>query len=403
MFVNAQGLVVNDGAYALNGVGSGPFGGGSGTVRWESGLRRPFLWPDRNRHVRPHVQLQVGWETNNATGEVRPKTKLFGVYELQQRGINHPVWNTGATLTRDAWIEIDRVVLRAVRQPMRAWADLMASSSRGGFNAMGRYTLEYQTMNDVGEAVVDMDALSDSRNDRPLFDVKSIPLPITHADFWFSERELAVSRNSEAALDTTMTEMSGRRVGEVVERTTIGTETGMTFGTRSTGPFPHTGTSTVYGYTNFPYRITKTDLHSPSASSPEQVVEDILEMLDLMNTNGYYGPFILYHSTGYSRFFRDDYFRTGGTSAVRTLRERLGQIEDITDIRRLNFLTSGYQLILAQMDPMVAQAINGMEVTTVQWDSQGGLRHNFKIMCIQVPLLRAPYNGVTGIVHGTTS
>jgi len=44
-----------------------------------------------------------------------------------------------------------------------------------------------------------------------------------------------------------------------------------------------------------------------------------------------------------------------------------------------------------------------MEVTVVQWDSRGGLRKNFIAMCIKVPLLRAPYNGVAPIVHATTS
>jgi hypothetical protein len=60
-------------------------------------------------------------------------------------------------------------------------------------------------------------------------------------------------------------------------------------------------------------------------------------------------------------------------------------------------------MILVQMTAEVAQAINGMEITTVQWPSQGGMRHNFKVMCIKVPLLKAPYDGVAGIIHATTS
>jgi hypothetical protein len=122
-----------------------------------------------------------------------------------------------------------------------------------------------------------------------------------------------------------------------------------------------------------------------------------------MQTNYFFGPYILYHSTGYSQYLNDDYFRTGSTSAIRTVRERIMEVEGIQDIRRLDFLTSGYQLILVQMDPEVAQAIDGMQITTVQWESQGGMRQNFKVMAIQVPLLKSPYNGVAGIIHGTTS
>jgi uncharacterized linocin/CFP29 family protein len=201
-----------------------------------------------------------------------------------------------------------------------------------------------------------------------------------------------------------MAEAAGRRIGEMIERTVIGTETGMTFGTRSgDAAVAHTGTSTVYGYTNFPYRQTKTDLTTPTGSNPEAINTDILEMIEVMQTAGFYGPYMLYHSTAYTRFLNDDYFRSGSTSAVRSLRDRILENGDISDIQRLDYLTSGYQLLLIQMDPDVAQAINGMDVTTVQWETRGGMQQNFKVMAIQVPLLKTPYNGVSGILHGTTS
>ena len=88
---------------------------------------------------------------------------------------------------------------------------------------------------------------------------------------------------------------------------------------------------------------------------------------------------------------------------MRTLRERILAIPNITDVRRLDYLSSGYQLLLVQMTSNVARAVIGMPITTVQWESQGGMRHNYKVMCIMVPQLRSDYNGDTGIVHGTTS
>jgi hypothetical protein len=51
----------------------------------------------------------------------------------------------------------------------------------------------------------------------------------------------------------------------------------------------------------------------------------------------------------------------------------------------------------------VADAINGMEITTIQWSSAGGMQKNYKVLGIQVPRLRSDYSGNTGIVHGTTS
>jgi hypothetical protein len=72
-------------------------------------------------------------------------------------------------------------------------------------------------------------------------------------------------------------------------------------------------------------------------------------------------------------------------------------------VRRLDFLTSTYTMIMVQMTPDVARAINGMDLTTVQWEEKGGMQLQFKVMCIQVPQLRYDYNGNSGIMHGTTA
>lgn len=397
MFIDSTGLAINDGATVLNGQGLGGVGRTLETVRFDPGLMRPFI--DRSG-VRC-VMLQNGYKYDPKTGLDVPQYKKYAVRDLESRDIRSPVFNA-MTLPKEAWIELDRTVVKATRQRLRAWSDLAAANPRS-VNGMSRMTLEYQAMTDPGEAVVDMDSLSAGRQDRPLFNLKSVPLPITHSDFSFSEREIAVSRNSGTPLDTTMAEAAGRRVAEMIEKTLIGTETGVVYGTQSSGAGAHTGSSGVYGYTNFPYRVTKTDLTTPTGSNPEAVMTDVLEMIETMQGNGFFGPYMFYHSTGYSRYLNDDYFRTGSTSAVRLLRERILAIEGIADVRRLDYLTSGYQLVLVQMTPDVAQAINGMDITAVQWESQGGAKQNFKVMAIQVPLLKSPYNGTSGILHGTTA
>jgi len=58
---------------------------------------------------------------------------------------------------------------------------------------------------------------------------------------------------------------------------------------------------------------------------------------------------------------------------------------------------------MVQMTSDVARAINGMPITTVQWESAGGMRLNFKVMAIQVPQIRSDYDGNSGICHATTS
>lgn len=397
MFIDQAGRAINDGSYVHNGQGFG-IADTLSDVHYDPNIMRPFI-DDKGERC---VIMNVGKRYNNQTSEYEPKYKKVRIAKLMERGIYSPVFNS-TMIRAESWRQIDSAVIKATRQRLRAWDDLKASSSVGGFDAMAKLTYEYQAMSDVGEAVQDMDTLSDGRNDAPLFKLRSVPLPITHSDFFFSKRQLAVHRQTGSPLDLTMAEMAGRRVAEMIERQTIGVESGMTYGTRSSGFNAQDGTSTVYGYTNFPYRVTKTDLTTPTGSNPEAVVQDVMEMIETMYANGFYGPFMLYHSTPYSLYLNSDYFRSGSTSAVRTLRERVMEVEGLAGIRRLDYLTSGYQLILVQMTSDVAQAINGMGITTVMWESQGGMRVNFKVLCIQVPLIKAPYNGVAGIIHGTTS
>lgn len=372
--------------FVSNGRGHGPIGEALAGCRFDPGLLRPYI---DNRGQRC-VSLDNG----------RGGRDKHLVADLINNGITSPVFNA-TSLRKDEWIRLDNVVLKAARQRLRAWADLSAANTYGGFNGMSKTILEHETMSDPGEAIVDMDGLTEGRMDGPRFQLQGLPLPITHSDFWFSARQLAVSRNSGTPLDTTMAEAAGRRVAEMIEKTLIGVETGITYGSSTANGYGRA--STVYGYTNFPDRITKTDLTVPTGSNPEAVLQDILEMRDLMYANNFYGPFVLYHSTGYDIFLDNDYFRTGGTSVVRSLRERIQAVDGISSIRRLDFLTSGYVLIMVQMTPDVARAINGMDITTVQWESVGGMRLNFKTLAIQVPQLRADYNGNTGIIHATTA
>lgn len=404
MFIDAYSAnpqPFNDGAHINNGQSFGEVASALDDVYYEPGLLRPYIAEDGKRYV----TLRNGFtEKRTKRGIVKvPKYRAVRINDLMRRDVWSPVFNA-TMMRRDSWIQIDQTVVEATRNRLSAWSDLVRMGSISGFDAMGSLTYEYQAMSDPGEAVVDMDTLADARNDAPLFKLRSVPLPITHSDFFFSRRQIAVSRRTGKALDMTMVRAAARRVAEMVERTTIGLETGITYGTRSGDSMTaHDGTSTVYGYTNFPSRVTKTDLTTPTGSNPEAIVQDVMEMIETMQTNGFYGPYMLYHSTPYSLYLNSDYFRSGSTSAVRTVRERLMEVDGLAGIRRLDYLTSGYQMILVHMDPEVAQAIDGMRIQTVMWESQGGGRMNFKVFCIQVPLFKAPYNGVAGIIHGTTS
>jgi len=377
--------------YILNGQGFGEVGSQLAESRFDPGYMRPFRGDDGGCYI----TVNAGKRFDEKTQKLVPQYKTVRTTDMMQQGMFSPVWNAGTSLRKDEWIQLDQIVIQAARQRLRAWSDLAAANTYGGFNGMNKMLLEHETMSDPGSAVVDMDGLSEARNDSPKFQLEGLPLPITHAGFFFSGRRLAISRNTGTPLDLVMAEAAGRRIAETIEQTTIGTVTGVTYGTASDyGRAP-----TVYGFTNFPDRVTKTNMTSPTGSNGSSVLGSWLALRDLMYSANFYGPFMVYVSNDWDQYL-DNLFSTTEPSAG-TLRKRLLEIDNITDIRRLDYLPGPFQVLFVQMTPDVARAVIGMDMTTVQWESQGGSRLNFRVMSIMVPQLRADFNGNCGIGHGT--
>jgi len=115
--------------------------------------------------------------------------------------------------------------------------------------------------------------------------------------------------------------------------------------------------------------------------------------------NHHYGPWSLYTSPAWDQYLDDDYSTLKGDI---TLRQRVTAINGIGAVTTLDYLT-GFQMILVQMTSDVIRMVIGMDVTTVQWETHGGMRLNFKVMAIMVPQLRADFNGQTGIIHGNAA
>lgn len=407
MFVSNQDFI-------MDGKGHGDVGSALGELRFDTGLLRPYF-DDNDRQC---VLVNTGrYETIKKDGRVVTNAngtpKRVAVHEKAE--INDLIMNRGMTkltqnatvLTKEQWITLTSVVRLEFRNRLRAWSDLMSASSFGGFDGMSTMVMEYQTMSDPGEAIVDFDGMTEGRNDQPLFKLEGLPLPITHADFWFPERMLAISRKNGIPLNTRMAEAAGRRIAESVEKTLIGTLAGPTLGDQASGAagIAYGRTPSVYGYLNHPARMTKTDVTTPDGTNAATTVDDVLAMLDTARTNNFFGPFMLYHSTDWDKYLDDDY-SIGADAGSKTLRNRLREIDDIQDVRRLDNLAASadpFTFLLVQMTSDVVQAVNGMDITTVQWPSMGGMRTNFKVMAIQVPLITPDYDDRCGILQATTA
>lgn len=334
----------------------------------DPGALRPWVGRDN----RTYIQLNAGVDVNG-----KPKSQVLTV-------------NAPATLRKDEWIKLDETILRAARPQLQIWSDLVqAGLTYNVPNGMGVTVLQHQTMTDAGEATVSMDGLRESLKDRPLFDLAGLPLPITHSDFNFSLREIMVSRQNGSPLDMTMAEQASRKVAETIEKMTLGALASYSY-----------GGYTVYGLTNHPNRIQKSlTLPTDPAWVPGTLMDEVLGMVQASTDIYFNGPWGLYFSPAWSRYLEGDYSQN---YAGDTLRTRLAKTNKISFIRTLDYLT-GYQVLLVSLRTDVIRAITGMQMTTLQWESNGGLQLNFKVMAIMVPQVRANSNGQTGLVHGVAA
>jgi len=296
-----------------------------------------------------------------------------------------PVQN--ATLLYDEWKFIDRAVRQTAKQRLRWVNTLRAMGLTMALpNAMSKTVMTYQNQSDISAAQVSMDGLGKGNNDRPDYDLTTIPIPIVHKDFFFSARELATSREGGHPLDTSNAELATRMVSETIEEMHLGT-----YGTYAYGG------GTLYGLVNFPSRNTRT-ITAWDASSKTGLLRltDVLNMKQDLLTARHYGPYKLLISANYETILDDEY----STAYPQTLRQRIMQIESIDSIEVSDWLSDD-TLVLVQMTSDVVQLINGFDPVVVQWETEGGMRLNFKVMAILPPRIRADYNSRCGIVHAT--
>lgn len=306
-----------------------------------------------------------------------------------------PLMNASAPLRKDDWIEMDRAVEKVAKPEMRLVNDLRAAGLTYSIpDGMAKTVLQYERMTDISPATISMDGNRVSQGDRPLFDLQSLPLPIIHKDFDLPARQVMASRNGGSPLDTSTAEQAAVRVAEAAEMLTLGTIGYTQFG----GGF-------IYGLFNYPNRITVT-ITDPTSMGYTAVstVQDVLGMVQLSLGAFHRGPWKLYHSLPWNQYMDADYNLTATPGvATQTLRERLSKINNITTVELAEFMHTGYSLLLVEQKSGVIRMVMGMDVTTLQWESQGGLKYHFKILCIMVPQLRCDTNGNTGIVHGYPS
>lgn len=307
--------------------------------------------------------------------------------KLIANGMNVNALRTNSTLRKDEWKHYDEAIIREarIRLPMVSLLKNAGLTYSLGGNGMARTILEYEDLNEFNDAQMSMDGLSRGDNDRPVYSLKGLPLPITHKDYDINARALASSRMRGEALDTTSAELATRKVAELLEQTLVTGSSSYAF-----------GGYTIYGLTDFPYRnsVTLSLAWDDASKTGANIITDVSNMKQASIDDRHYGPWILVIPTGYETKLDADYDTTRGN----TIRQRILAIEGISAVVVCDKLTAD-NVLLVQMTPDNIRMVEGLGITNVQWDSQGKLVFSFKVMTIQVPQIRADQQNRSGIIH----
>lgn len=327
---------------------------------------RPFVGKDGKSYITVHK------------GGSKTDPKNWGVINV----------NTGATLRREEWKQLDEAIVQPARSRLNGIQDLINRGLVHNLNeAMGTTILESHEVSDAFTAELTMDAITRSKGDRVNYSHNYLPIPIIHVDYEINQRTLIASRKMGNSLDTTSAERAARAVSQKLENLLF-TNTSYAF-----------GGGTIYSYLSHPDRLTSADTHfdTDSAGGILDTVKGWKQ--DLIDAK-FFGPYVLYLPTRYETTLDDDYDTSG--QSTQTIRERLMKLGNIEAIKIVDTLPETAALMV-NMTSDTVRLVRGMDIQNIQWATEGGMSNKFKVMTIQVPQIRSDYNDACGVLHATMS
>jgi uncharacterized linocin/CFP29 family protein len=300
---------------------------------------------------------------------------------LLNNGMNPARLRTNATLLHEEWIAADKTILDISLRRMNIVKELSSRGLTYELDGLSKSVLSYQDASDIEDAQISMNPAAASREDRPEFDTNYLPLPVVHCGFSMNVRELNESRNGNMPLDLTMARKATGKVAEKIESMFMAGASTYTF-----------GGGTIYGFQDFEQRnignITSTWTTGGNAMT------DVIAMKAASITDRHYGPWGLYLPANYESKMDADYV----SGYPKTTRSRILEVEGIEFVKVSDYLTAS-NIVMFELQPETVEAVIGLNPMMVEWEGQGGLELNFKILAIIVPRLRADQADRSGIMH----
>lgn len=292
-----------------------------------------------------------------------------------------------ALLRRDEWLEIDQAVVDVARTQLVAANDFRRLGLIRTLGGIGTTISMYEQLGDMTDAEVSMEGIVRGEQDRVDFTPQAVPVPIIHKDFQISARHLASSRRLGDGLDVTQSQVAARRVRDKVE--------GIIFN----GTVKPLAGYSIVGFRNKAQRIQKTavELGGNDWATEGNPYKTLVGGIGALAADGFYGPYGVYVArTQYT----ESLHRLTDGSSKSELQAIIEGIPNISFITPADALPAG-DVIMWQLTGDVADLALAQDIATIQWDSQGGMLTDFRVMTVLVPRIKHDANGACGVLHIT--
>lgn len=288
-------------------------------------------------------------------------------------------------LRKDEWQLLDKKIIEVARPRLRGVNDLLRRGLVMNLNGMETTVLQWQTQSRTQDVGVSMDPNVRANNENVSFALENLPLPFFHADYDISLRKLRVSRQGGQPLDTIQAAQKAADVAEKVENTYFNGLDSYTY-----------GNGTIYGLTDHPQRKTATlgTSWSDNSVTGQDILDQVSELKQELINSQKHGPYVLYVPTGYETKMDQDFKANGD----KTIRERILDLDNIEAVTVADKLGAD-NVVLVQLTGDCVEMVNGMSLTNLQWESNGGFTQKYKVMTIMVPRFFVDQEGNIGVAH----
>ncbi len=294
---------------------------------------------------------------------------------LMQSNFNINALRTNDVLRKDEWSQLDTTLVEVARKRLPLVTALVnAGLSFNIGNGLGTTILEWEQVSDMEPADVSMSGVTRGEQDTLEYLLQSMPLPIIHKDFTINVRKLEASRTLGQPLDTAQAALAGRLVAEETEKMVI------------LGHATRVGAAEIFGLDTVPNSnaVTMTALWDTTSIAVDYVT-DTLAAIAALQADFMYGPYALVvNYTTWNRM-QNDYIATDITG--KTIAQRVADIEGLSSMIPSHDVAANTAYVF-QLTSDVIDEVIGLQPTTVQWETQGGMQMHFKVMSIMIPRLR---------------